>query len=58
MVQLLNPRFSRFRHGYRIDVQGAQDSVSGLEYERILSQMRVGGAMDEHEDRVSNLHVA
>ncbi|CAM9862345.1 unnamed protein product, partial [Scytosiphon promiscuus] len=32
------------RHGYRIDVQGAQDSVSGLEYGRILNQMREGSA--------------
>ncbi|CAM9382705.1 unnamed protein product, partial [Ectocarpus fasciculatus] len=38
------------RHGYRIDVQGAQDSVSGHEYGRILSSMRGGGAVDEDED--------
>lgn len=41
------------RHGYRIDVQGAQDSVSGLEYGRILSQMRGGSAAYEHGNRVS-----
>ena len=40
------------RHGYRIDVQGAHDSVSGLEYGRILNQMR-GDAADGHADRVS-----
>ncbi|CAM9346697.1 unnamed protein product [Ectocarpus sp. 4 AP-2014] len=39
------------RHGYRIDVQGAQDSVSGHEYGRILSQMRGGSALDEDGDR-------
>lgn len=42
-----------FRHGYRIDVQGAQDSVSGHEYGRILSQMRGGSALDEDGDIVS-----
>lgn len=45
------------RHGYRIDVQGAQDSVSGLEYGRILSQMRGGSAADEHGTRASTGHV-
>eukprot|EP00903_Cladosiphon_okamuranus_P019261 g17707.t2 len=39
------------RHGYRIDVQGAQDSVSGLEYGRILSQIRGGSAAYEHGNR-------
>lgn len=41
------------RHGYRIDVQGAQDSVSGLEYGRILNQMRRGDEAEGHADRVS-----
>ncbi|CAM9193049.1 unnamed protein product, partial [Hapterophycus canaliculatus] len=39
------------RHGYRINVQGAQDSVSGLEYGRILNQMREGSAADDIGDR-------
>eukprot|EP00752_Nemacystus_decipiens_P004418 g4034.t1 len=39
------------RHGYRIDVQGAQDSVSGLEYGRILSQMQGGSAVYKHRNR-------
>lgn len=34
------------RHGYRIDVQNAVDSVSGLEYGRILTQMQGGDAPD------------
>lgn len=42
--------FRVIRHGYRIDVQGAQDSVSGLEYGRILNQMR--GGENENGDRV------
>ena len=42
------------RHGYRIDVQGAQDSVSGLEYGRILNQMRRGDAAEGRADRVSS----
>lgn len=41
------------RHGYRIDVQGAQDSVSGLEYGRILHQMREGDTAEGHAERVS-----
>lgn len=44
------------RHGYRIDVQGAKDSVSGLEYGRILNQMR--GGEKEHTDRVSSLRLS
>ncbi|CAM9923452.1 unnamed protein product, partial [Ectocarpus sp. 13 AM-2016] len=44
------------RHGYRIDVQGAHDSVSGHEYGRILSQMRGGSALDEGGER--NVEVA
>jgi len=53
MVQYIHPTLLFCRHGYRIDVQGAQDSVSGLEYGRILSQMQGGNAADGHGDRVS-----
>lgn len=41
------------RHGYRIDVQDALDSVSGLEYGRILSQMQGGDAPEAHKRRRS-----
>lgn len=53
VVAVITPTVSFCRHGYRIDVQGAQDSVSGLEYGRILSQMRGGSAACEHGSRVS-----
>lgn len=39
------------RHGYRIDVQNAVESVSGLEYDRILTQMQGGDAPDARRRR-------
>lgn len=40
-----------YRHGYRIDVQGALDSVSGLEYGRILRQIRGGETVKGHAEQ-------
>lgn len=52
VLKCMLPLFVFCRHGYRIDVQGAQDSVSGLEYSRILSQMRGTDAAEGHLERV------